>query len=431
MREWRSTWTVLLRPNHYLINSLLFALLILCFLPNCGGGGLLGKNPRSQRFKEQPIEALAKIPGTIRQAVFAKLKIKRGMYSDLILLARTSDNKSGIHVLLNDGKGKFTPKENIRLDEDARLNVFFMASADLNRDGVDDLILLGNSGGNVAAKVLFNNKKGYFYEKEDILTLPPVNKGVERVDLVDIDHDGHIDLFFTGSKVMDSHGKVDKFQAQVMVNNGKGQFKDNTSLLLPPLRPGIVATAFADYDGDEVMDVFLIYGSGQNALLINNGLGRFSDETNQSLPQITGHSTHADWGDFDGDKDNDILVVTTGIDDKYRDYPSEFSYILENNGHGRFKKRALKILPNTPSHRAYLLDVNGNKTVDGIILTQEGPQLLKGVGKWGFSLAPSALPGLTRVKEMSFGDVDGDGFLDIFLITGKKGAGKLWINSFD
>lgn len=417
--------------NHFLIKTLLF-ILALCLLPNCGGGGsLLGKNPRLQRYKEQPIEALSKIPGAIQQAVFPKLTLKRGYQSDLVLLVRDGDKKPELHVLLNQGKGRFLPKDNVRLDENTGLNIFFIAAADLNRDGAEDLILLGRSGDGVVAKVFFNNKKGYFYEKPDSF-FPPIHKGIERVDPVDVDRDGNIDLFFSGAKVMDVHGKIDKFQAQVMVNNGKGQFKDDTALLLPPLRPGIVATVFADYDGDEVSDVFLVYGSGQNALLINNGLGKFSDETGNSLPPVTGRSTHADWADFDGDKDNDILVVSTGIDEKYRDYPSEYSYILENNGRGRFKKRPLKVLPNIPSHRVYLLDVDGNKTTDAIILTQEGPQLLKGVGKWGFSLETrGGLPNVDRVKEMSFGDVDGDGYLDIFLIVGRKHMGKLWMNSFD
>lgn len=401
----------------------------LCFLASCGQGTILGKNPRSQHFKERSIEALSNIPGSLQQALLTKLK--KGVHDDLVLLTRVGDDKSGIHVLLNNGKGRFIPKDNIRLEEKDKLHTFFIAAADFDQDGAEDLILLGNSPEGVTAKILFNNKKGYFYEKENHV-LPPVRRGIERVDLIDVDHDGNIDLFFTGAKLLDARGEVDKFQTQVMVNNGKGQFRDDTKMLMPPMRPGIVATSFADYDGDDAVDVFLVYGSGQNAILINNGLGKFSDETSQLLPPITGHSTHADWADFDDDKDNDILVVTNGIDEKYREYPSEYSYILENNGHGRFKKRSLKVFPNVPSHKVFLLDVDGNKTVDVIFLTQQGPHLLKGLGKWGFSLETrTAFPEFIPVSDMAFGDVDGDGYLDIFLITAKNHLGRLWMNSFD
>jgi hypothetical protein len=53
------------------------------------------------------------------------------------------------------------------------------------------------------------------------------------------------------------------------------------------------------------------------------------------------------------------------------------------------------------------------------------------VGKWGFSLETKGLPESGTVKEMSFGDMDGDGFLDILLITAKTHQGKLWFNTFD
>ncbi|MBI5427170.1 MAG: VCBS repeat-containing protein [Nitrospinae bacterium] len=348
----------------------------------------------------------------------------------MALLSAPEKNRSEIRVLINSGRGNFAEKANVNLEE-SDLDIVFIAAGDLDGDRADDLVLIGRSGKGSVAKLLFNNKKGYFYEKEGAF-LPPVHKGMERVDLVDLDRDGDIDLFFSGTNVTGPDGKPDERQAQIMINNGKGRFSDASGDLLPPLAPGIVYASFADYDGDAVADVFLVYRSGQNALLVNNGLGKFSDESAQALPKIPGRNLHADWADFDGDKDNDILVVTAGIDDAFRDYPSEYCYVLENDGRGRFTKRPLKVLPNVPSRRVYLLDADGNKTVDAIILTQRGPHFLKGVGKWGFSLETrKGLPGFFPVSEMAFGDFDGDGFLDIFVIDAKTGKGRLWIDSFN
>ena len=69
-----------------------------------------------------------------------------------------------------------------------------------------------------------------------------------------------------------------------MINNGEGQFKDETDLLWPKLPPGAIGTSIADYNQDGSPDVFLVYGNAQNRLLINNGVGKFVDKTDRLLP---------------------------------------------------------------------------------------------------------------------------------------------------
>ena len=70
----------------------------------------------------------------------------------------------------------------------------------------------------------------------------------------------------------------------VLINNGRGQFKDETFLLWPNLPSGVVGTSIADYNQDGFPDVFLVYGNAQNRLLINNGMGKFIDKTDVLLP---------------------------------------------------------------------------------------------------------------------------------------------------
>ena len=43
------------------------------------------------------------------------------------------------------------------------------------------------------------------------------------------------------------------------VNKGNGNFENLTSLLMPALPSGIRGASFADYDGDSVVDIFLVY----------------------------------------------------------------------------------------------------------------------------------------------------------------------------
>jgi hypothetical protein len=250
---------------------------------------------------------------------------------------------------------------------------------------------------------------------------------MERVDLIDLDQDGDRDLFFTGRKVQREDGSVHKFQAQLLINNGKGGFKDLTKILMPSLPVGINGASFADYDGDGIVDVFLTYDVGGDRLLLNNGLARFEDKTRNVLPLIPGGTAHADWADFDQDGDNDLLVAR-----KVQEKSRTASYFLENDGKGHFKKRGHKILPRSPSAKVFLLDANGTKWADALILSEAGTYLLHGKGKWSFSdETDRRLPRSRQFRDMSFGDINDDGILDVFAISRKTNKGRIWLNVFD
>ena len=214
------------------------------------------------------------------------------------------------------------------------------------------------------------------------------------------------------------------------INKGNGSFENLTSLLMPALPSGIRGASFADYDGDGAVDVFLIYRKGQNRLLINNGVGKFSDRTLSSLPRILDDTMHVDWADFDQDGDNDLLVINRSINMIYRGYSMEINYFLENEGGGNFRKRSHKILPRVPSKKVYLLDGNGNTLPDVLILTTEGVYYLKGRGKWQFSDETlRRLPRFKKFDQMTFGDINKDRFLDLFAWSRK--SSRLWLNQFD
>ena len=67
----------------------------------------------------------------------------------------------------------------------------------MNSDGGDDLILILGASENPKMQILFNNKKGYFYPKEEgRYSLRP---GIEKVIPVDLDGDGDRDLFYFGN----------------------------------------------------------------------------------------------------------------------------------------------------------------------------------------------------------------------------------------
>jgi hypothetical protein len=422
MKDYRSNYQKKIYPALCSIDSLISWLLILLLFPACGGPKPhVADNPASQRFRDAtrllPIERLS-----VAHASF--IRANQDNLSDLAVLSKT---KSELYILINRNKKGFVKKQAGQWTQNNKEKINFFATADLNRDGGDDLVLILGGREKPKTRILFNNKKSYFYskEKEGFYPLPP---GIEKVIPVDLDGDGDKDLFYFGRSVKTSARK--SYQTMVWVNKGDGRFEDLTSLLMPALPSGIRDASFADYDGDGVTDIFLVYEKGQNRLLLNNGVGKFSDRTASRMPNILDDSMHADWADFDQDGDNDLLVVNRSINKIYRGHPEETNYFLENTGGGNFRKRSHKILPRLPSAKAYLLDGNGNTRPDALILTSKGVYYLQGRGKWEFSdETPRRLPRYRQFDQMTFGDIDQDQFLDLFAWSGQ--SSRLWLNRFD
>lgn len=386
----------------------------------------IAKKPDLQFFQDVTHRYLPHNKVSLHGAVFAR--VDRNPGADLIWFVSTPDKGSQIKILLNKGKNGIGRNKGSHKVQHVDESIRFLAAGDVDGNGADDLILITSATEKGSAKILFNNGKGYFSLRPKVV-LPFILRSIERVDLLDLDMDGDVDLIFTGRRVLSENGKLHEHQGQVLINNGRGEFVDETRLLWPKLPPGIVATSIADYDGDGLPDIFLVYGKGQNRLLMNNGVGRFVDKTDSLLPRILGQSTHADWADFDLDGDNDLLVTNRAIRKRYQSYPGETCYFLENDGHGRFRKKSNKKLPSVPAFRVYLLDANGTGIPDAIILNKDGPYYMVGKGKWEFSVeTDKRLPEKNAMKDMTFGDINGDGFLDVLGITAKNSNPRLWLN---
>ena len=390
----------------------------------CGKGKMFGEDPKRQKYKDRTLTYLPDLEPGILKAQLAY--INRDTYPDLVLLRTGERGQPVIRVWINKDGKKFDSVQRVGWQGQANDRILFMALQDLDHDRVQDLVLVGRFSDGSSAKVLFNNGKGYFYTKKEI-PFPHVKRGMDRVTMRDIDGDGHVDLFFTGKKVLDDQGQPHRYPVQFMINNGRGMFRDSTQLLMPPLKPGIVNVSFADYDGDKTLDIFLVNGEGQNILLINNGLGKFTDRTADLLPPISDRSAYADWADFDQDGDNDLLVanrepLATG----------EYSYFLVNRGRGYFRKGPLKASPKAPFQAVYLLDANGSEIPDIIFLSANGIHYLRGLGKWRFwKESRRRLPFNDRFHELIFADINKDSFLDIFGYAQREGRGVLWINTFE
>ncbi len=423
-RDWRALFAISI-INFLWLTKVVIIALVFSFTISCSQRAGIAKKPRQQFFQNVTKSYLPDSKVTPQGVTFAK--VDRQIGKDLIWFFSKKNKGTELKILLNKGIygiGRIKNSSRVQhLDE----NVSFLTAVDMNRDGVDDLVLITSLENKRVAKILFNNGKGYFYSKPGV-ELPSIAPSIERVDLLDLDQDGDIDFLFTGSRPLGDKRKNKNRQSQILINNGRQKFEDATALLWPDLPVGIVDTSIADYDNDGFPDIFLVYSSGQNRLLMNNGVGKFIDKTDWLLPRILDQSTYADWADFDLDGDNDLLVTNNSIEKHYQSYSKEMSYFLENDGYGRFNKRSSKKLPSVQASRVYLLDANGTGIADAIILNKKRIYYLVGKGKWNFSLeTKKRFSEISPMKEIVFGDINGDGFLDLLGIETNNNP-KLWLN---
>jgi hypothetical protein len=423
-RDWRALFAISI-INFLWLTKVVIIALVFSFTISCSQRAGIAKKPRQQFFQNVTKSYLPDSKVSPQGVTFAK--VDRQIGKDLIWFFSKKNKGTELKILLNKGIygiGRIKNSSRVQhLDE----NVSFLTAVDMNRDGVDDLVLIASLEKKRVVKILFNNGKGYFYSRSGV-ELPPIIPGIERLDLFDLDQDGDIDFLLTGSRPLGDKRKNQNRHSQILINNGRQKFKDATALLWPDLPVGIVDTSIADYDNDGFPDVFLVYNSGQNRLLMNNGVGKFIDKTDWLLPRILDQSTYADWADFDLDGDNDLLITNNSIEKRYQSYSKEMSYFLENDGYGRFNKRSSKKLPSVQASRVYLLDANGTGIADAIILNKKRIYYLVGKGKWNFSLETrKRFSEISPMKEIVFGDIDGDGFLDLLGIETNSNP-KLWLN---
>jgi len=206
-------------------------------------------------------------------------------------------------------------------------------------------------------KVYINDGDGNFTD-ETTIRLPGQPANSTEVDFADIDSDGDLDAIVANLG-----------PNQLLLNNGNGFFTDISITNLPPpslnfLEDISSEARFVDVNGDEFPDILVAnenpfnpdpLGGAQNRILINNGLGYFTDETNERIPMRTDQSQGFVDGDIDNDGDPDLIVVNIGQD-----------LALINDGFGHFSDETTGRFPITSdsTRKGVLADFNDDGCLD-------------------------------------------------------------------
>jgi hypothetical protein len=230
-------------------------------------------------------------------------------------------------VFVQDSRGKFVDLPQQQLKEDSIYEdvdaMFFDA------DGDKDLDLVVVSGGNEFSgkskygnpRLYFNSGKGAFLRSSNFLNIFLTGSCVSAADF---DDDGDVDLFLGARTTPWRYGvKADSY---ILVNDGKGNFKNGTEQVAPSLKEfGFVKGAtWADMNGDNKQDLVVAAEWSPITVLLNKD-GRLVPLTVQGsgLEKSSGWWNVVEAGDFDKDGDIDLVAGNLGLNSKLQASPDQ------------------------------------------------------------------------------------------------------------
>ena len=307
------------------------------------------------------------------------------------------------------------------------------AWGDYDNDGDLDLVAVGT----YQPHALFrNNSDGTFTNVADAAGIADPRGGWGSL-FADYDNDGYVDLYITRG------GWSGAAENTLYRNNGDGTFTDVTHTAGVADPQSSFCAAWADYDNDGYIDLYIangVIGDGAaNVLYRNNGDGTFTDTADSAGVADTGNSLGTAWGDYDKDGHIDLHVINYG----------QSNVLYRNNGDGTFTDVTPMTgmnLPVTDPFVTFFLDVDNDADLD-IFISNSGSfqafiagqitgaathdadrQVLyrnNGDGTFTDVTRESGLYQAYGAMGANFGDINSDGYLDIYLATGAPQMGRL------
>jgi len=183
-----------------------------------------------------------------------------------------------------------------------------VAMEDFDGDGLLDLIVSG-SGPLDQIRYFHNDGNGYFSDRTKESGLTGEVGGLNIV-AADYNNDGHPDLLILRGGWWGEHGK---YPMSLMRSNGNGTFDDVTEEAgLMSLHPTQTA-AWADFDGDGWLDLFVGHEqqgkeSHPSQLFHNNHDGTFTEVGAANKIADLGFVKGVAWGDFNNDGRPDLYI---------------------------------------------------------------------------------------------------------------------------
>lgn len=333
-----------------------------------------------------------------------------------------------VAIFLGNGDGTFSAPTNITIGS-GYTDIRDMTTLDLNEDGITDLVAVmgdySSSNDNIHGQeiiLLSGSFQGGFTQSRVYATAD--NGIIERVVAGDFDGDGHADIVAARKPDHYAISGNPGIKLTAFLGDGSGWFSSGTDNELWAENNSIVNDYYyyyynkriiaLDINGDKNDDI-VISDNGKVYTYTSNGNGAF-----QYSKACNVAGNYLNFGDFDGDGDEDI-VTSNG-----------YVFVLFNRGDGNFIDR--KSLPIGGNYQIESTDFDGDKRPD-LVMTRTHMNwyepLFSAVPNRSddWSEEPFQSPRSTTYNivggpvSVKIWDVDGDGYADV--VTANKASGTV------
>ncbi len=372
----------------------------------------------------------------------------------LDIISSSMDLAEGMHYFKNNGDGTFTNRT-VASGLSGLRGGLNMIQADYDNDGDKDILILRGAWkglyGREPNSLLQNQGDGVFKDVtvlSGMLSFHPTQAATWN----DFDNDGWLDVFIGNeSEPHDTHS------SELYINNGDGTFRDIAAVALCEVDLFVKGVTSGDYDKDGWKDIFVSTMSGQRMLLRN--LGKTGDEISfQNVTERAGLS--ADKGnsfptwfwDYNNDGWLDIFACDYTFENSLAFYAAaekldvpagnpNKAFLYRNNHDGTFTNVAAEVGLDKIifAMGANFGDIDNDGYPDMYLGTGNPPyqsvvpnKMFKNMGGSRFAdVTTSARVGhLQKGHAVAFADMDNDGDQDIYIEMGGAFAGDAYQNAF-
>ncbi len=245
-------------------------------------------------------------------------------------LALAMYGSANISILLGNGDGTFAAAIEASVPGSI-VDVTQLLTADVNGDGIPDLVVTDNDGSTV--DILLGNGDGTFSAEAN----PPASENPIWIAAGDFNGDGKTDL-----AVEEYDGSI-----SIFLGNGDGTFAAAGTVPAVPIGSPITT---ADFNGDGNLDLAVAVGGTAVTILTGNGDGTFNSPSSGQNPAST-PVTSIQVADFNQDGAADVVLT---------DENGNATVVL-NNGSGSLSESFLALTVSPPYYLAVGVgDINGD-----------------------------------------------------------------------